>query len=199
MIADQRDFVVWWDKHVDDRGGVGIRLEAAAAIMRQYGEQFRRSPRRRQAVPSSRLPLSTKLISRCVRVMSWLAIRLPLRSISPPASRKMEVDVVGNKPRSPNQHATKFQIIKQVGPSGRLQRNARFRFLAVFPDVEDRLAKRHLADAGQDSFARSDTDIHCGWIAEARSTSDKVRLTPANTGSRKAAAPIPRKKSLAST
>jgi hypothetical protein len=28
---------------VDERGGVGIRLEAAAAIVRQYGEQFRRA------------------------------------------------------------------------------------------------------------------------------------------------------------
>jgi hypothetical protein len=34
---------------VDDRGGVGIRLEPAAAIVRQYGEQFRRAPRRRQS------------------------------------------------------------------------------------------------------------------------------------------------------
>jgi hypothetical protein len=34
--------------YVDERGGVGIRLERAAAIVRQYGEQFRRSPRRRQ-------------------------------------------------------------------------------------------------------------------------------------------------------
>jgi hypothetical protein len=34
--------------YVDERGGVGIRLEPAAAIVRQYGEQFRRSPRRRQ-------------------------------------------------------------------------------------------------------------------------------------------------------
>jgi hypothetical protein len=34
--------------YVDDRGGVGIRLEPAAAIVRQYGEQFRRSPRRKQ-------------------------------------------------------------------------------------------------------------------------------------------------------
>jgi hypothetical protein len=33
---------------VDERGGVGIRLRPAAAIVRQYGEQFRR-PRRRQA------------------------------------------------------------------------------------------------------------------------------------------------------
>jgi len=32
--------------YVDERGGVGIRLEAAAAIVRRYGEQFR--PRRRQ-------------------------------------------------------------------------------------------------------------------------------------------------------
>jgi len=39
---------------VDDRGGVGIRLEPAAAIVRLYGEQFRavhtataRKPRRR--------------------------------------------------------------------------------------------------------------------------------------------------------
>jgi hypothetical protein len=34
--------------YVDERGGVGIRLEPAAAIVRQYGEQFRRRPRRRQ-------------------------------------------------------------------------------------------------------------------------------------------------------
>jgi hypothetical protein len=41
--------------YVDDRGGVGIRLKPAAAIVRQYGEQFRasaarslpRKPRRR--------------------------------------------------------------------------------------------------------------------------------------------------------
>jgi hypothetical protein len=31
--------------YVDERGG-GIRLEPAAAIVRQYGEQFRRRPRR---------------------------------------------------------------------------------------------------------------------------------------------------------
>ena len=37
---------------VDERGGVGIRLEPAAAIVRLYGEQFR-APRRqrRRAAP----------------------------------------------------------------------------------------------------------------------------------------------------
>jgi class 3 adenylate cyclase len=30
--------------YVDERGGVGIRLEPAAAIVRRYGEQFRRPP-----------------------------------------------------------------------------------------------------------------------------------------------------------
>jgi hypothetical protein len=34
--------------YVDERGGVGIRLEPAAAIVRRYGEQFRPAPRRRQ-------------------------------------------------------------------------------------------------------------------------------------------------------
>jgi hypothetical protein len=34
--------------YVDNRGGVGIRLEPAAAIVRRYGEQFRREPRRKQ-------------------------------------------------------------------------------------------------------------------------------------------------------
>jgi len=34
--------------YVDERGGVGIRLRPAAAIVRQYGEQFRRPRRRRQ-------------------------------------------------------------------------------------------------------------------------------------------------------
>lgn len=33
---------------VDDRGAVGIRLKPAAAIVRQYGEQFRVAPRRRR-------------------------------------------------------------------------------------------------------------------------------------------------------
>jgi hypothetical protein len=33
---------------VDERGAVGIRLKPAAAIVRQYGEQFR--PRRRKLV-----------------------------------------------------------------------------------------------------------------------------------------------------
>jgi len=33
--------------YVEERGGVGIRLEPAAAIVRQYGEQFR-APRRQR-------------------------------------------------------------------------------------------------------------------------------------------------------
>ena len=33
---------------IDKRGAVGIRLKPAAAIVRQFGEQFRRSPRRKQ-------------------------------------------------------------------------------------------------------------------------------------------------------
>jgi hypothetical protein len=33
---------------VDERGGIGIRLEPAAAIVRQYGEQFRRPRRKKQ-------------------------------------------------------------------------------------------------------------------------------------------------------
>jgi hypothetical protein len=39
---------------VDERGGVGIRLRPAAAIVRLYGEQFRRprrKPRRMQKSP----------------------------------------------------------------------------------------------------------------------------------------------------
>ena len=33
---------------IDERGAVGIRLKPAAAIVRQYGEQFRRPVRRKQ-------------------------------------------------------------------------------------------------------------------------------------------------------
>ena len=33
---------------VDERGGIGIRLEPAAAIVREYGEQFRRVRRKKQ-------------------------------------------------------------------------------------------------------------------------------------------------------
>lgn len=43
---------------VDERGAVGIRLEAAAAIVRQYGDQFR--GRRRK--PVRRLPKPQPLL-----------------------------------------------------------------------------------------------------------------------------------------
>jgi hypothetical protein len=39
---------------VDERGAVGIRLKPAAAIVRQYGEQFR--PRRRKTVRQTPRP-----------------------------------------------------------------------------------------------------------------------------------------------
>jgi hypothetical protein len=42
--------------YVDERGGVGIRLEPAAAIVRQHGEQFRRRPRRRQTRQAPKPP-----------------------------------------------------------------------------------------------------------------------------------------------
>jgi hypothetical protein len=42
--------------YIDERGGVGIKLEPAAAIVRRYGEQFRarrrpRKPRSAKAPP----------------------------------------------------------------------------------------------------------------------------------------------------
>lgn len=40
---------------IDDRGAVGIRLKPAAAIVRQYGEQFR-APRRKQGRRSPNPP-----------------------------------------------------------------------------------------------------------------------------------------------
>jgi hypothetical protein len=42
---------------VDERGGVGIRLEPAAAIVRQYGEQFRRVARLRRSRSTKPQPL----------------------------------------------------------------------------------------------------------------------------------------------
>jgi hypothetical protein len=42
---------------IDERGAVGIRLKPAAAIVRQYGEQFRRPPRRKQNRGPKSLPL----------------------------------------------------------------------------------------------------------------------------------------------
>jgi hypothetical protein len=42
--------------YIDEYGGVGIRLEPASAIVRQYGEQFRRPRRQRQ--PRSAKPPS---------------------------------------------------------------------------------------------------------------------------------------------
>ena len=43
--------------YVDDRGGVGIRLKPAAAIVRQYGEQFCRPLRRKQTRRPKSRPL----------------------------------------------------------------------------------------------------------------------------------------------
>jgi hypothetical protein len=42
---------------VDERGAVGIQLKPAAAIVRQYGSQFRAPRRKRQARPSKAPPL----------------------------------------------------------------------------------------------------------------------------------------------
>ena len=44
---------------IDERGAVGIRLKPAAAIVRQYGEQFRRPPRQNQ----NRRPKPPSLLS----------------------------------------------------------------------------------------------------------------------------------------
>ena len=42
--------------YVDERRSVGIRLEPAAAIVRRYGEQFRRVRRRRQTRQAPKPP-----------------------------------------------------------------------------------------------------------------------------------------------
>ena len=42
---------------VDERGAVGIRLKPAAAIVRQYGEQFRAQWRRRRPRSAKPPPL----------------------------------------------------------------------------------------------------------------------------------------------
>ena len=42
---------------IDERGAVGIRLRPAAAIVRQYGEQFRRPVRRKQNRRPKQSPL----------------------------------------------------------------------------------------------------------------------------------------------
>jgi hypothetical protein len=39
--------------YVDDRGGIGVRLEPAAAIVRQYGERFRRAPSPKAGAPGA--------------------------------------------------------------------------------------------------------------------------------------------------
>jgi hypothetical protein len=43
--------------YVDERGGVGIRLEPAASIVRRYGEQFRAPWRPRRPRSAKPLPL----------------------------------------------------------------------------------------------------------------------------------------------
>jgi hypothetical protein len=42
---------------VDERGAIGIRLEPAAAIVRQYGDQFRAPRRQRRPRSPKPLPL----------------------------------------------------------------------------------------------------------------------------------------------
>jgi hypothetical protein len=46
--------------YVDERGGVGIRLEPAAAIVQQYGDQFGREARRKRS--AARTPKPTPLL-----------------------------------------------------------------------------------------------------------------------------------------
>jgi hypothetical protein len=41
---------------IDERGGVGIRLKPAAAIVRQYGEQFRAAHRRKHGRQAPKPP-----------------------------------------------------------------------------------------------------------------------------------------------
>ena len=43
--------------YVDERGGVGIRVEQAAAIVRRYGEQFRPRRGQRRSLPAKPPPL----------------------------------------------------------------------------------------------------------------------------------------------
>ena len=43
--------------YVDEGGGVGIRLEPAAAIVRQYGDQFRAAQRQRRPRSAKPPPL----------------------------------------------------------------------------------------------------------------------------------------------
>ena len=66
--------------YVDDRGGVGIRLEPAAAIVRRYGEQFRRQARQRRTRRSR-----TRL--HCSKDEAIRSRHAPL-SLSRPASQK---------------------------------------------------------------------------------------------------------------
>jgi hypothetical protein len=62
--------------HVDERGAVGIRLEPAAAIVRRYGQRFRRVPGRQdrskrcswhRSADAARLPPSGALQFCCSR------------------------------------------------------------------------------------------------------------------------------------
>jgi hypothetical protein len=52
--------------YVDERRSVGIRLEPAAAIVRQYGEQFRRQPRGMTHVPVSKTAAPALSGRRCL-------------------------------------------------------------------------------------------------------------------------------------
>lgn len=54
--------------YVDEQGGVGIRLEPAAAIVRQYGEQFRRETR---PEGTGNLPKPSRLLWACAMVLFY--------------------------------------------------------------------------------------------------------------------------------
>jgi hypothetical protein len=58
--------------NVGERGGVGIRLEPAAAIVRQHEEQLCRAPRRGQVRRTRKLPVVMRL-----RILRPLARPLP--------------------------------------------------------------------------------------------------------------------------
>jgi hypothetical protein len=47
---------------IDERGGVGIRLKPAAAIVREYGEQFRIPPTPTRRKSARRAPKTPRLL-----------------------------------------------------------------------------------------------------------------------------------------
>jgi hypothetical protein len=135
---------------VDERGGVGIRLRPAAAIVRQYGEQFRR-PRRKANTPD------TETTASAVNWSPWVLLKVvygallvggELAVLALPSKRTGSPLQVVRLDRAAalclGAHVARFDELAGFGCTGRGRMDVVFRFFCMVVVVPDRGAVKRV-------------------------------------------------------